>query len=78
MKQPNEHNEKNLEKKNKNKKEQEINNLWDSIKSSNLRGDRGSRKKEKEKQAEKIFEEITVDRFCDERTAYRSKKFNEF
>lgn len=63
MKQPNEHKEKkNLKKKNN---EQEINNLWDNTRSSNLHGYRGSRKKEKKKQAEKIFEEITVDRSSD-------------
>ena len=62
MKQPNKHKEK---KKSEKKNEQEINNLWDNTRSSNLHGYRGSRKKEKKKQAEKIFEEITVDRSSD-------------
>lgn len=63
MKQPKELKEKkNLKKK---KNEQEINNLWDNIRSSNLHGDRGFRQKEKKKQAEKIFEEITVARSSD-------------
>lgn len=51
---------KNKEKKDwKNKKR--ISNLWDNIRSSNIHGEEGFRKKER-KYTGKIFEEITIDK----------------